>query len=282
MSDVPFSPDTVLPDTASLGTAPPDTAVPLRPAATLLLARDGAEGVQLLLLRRSESLSFAAGHWVFPGGAIDRDDFSGVASALERSKEEVDCDRPSGEFLAAQRAAVRETREEAGLELSAEPLCYYAHWVAPPLMKKRFSTWFFLAPVTPATADNEVQVDGSEIDQAEWFSPRRALREIAAGQLSVLPPTRVTLIELADCDSVEEMLDFCRRRRPPVFRPRSYIGQQQRPDSGDERFVFFYHGDAGYDELDPDLPGERHRLSLLEGEWCYENTIELSCREGRE
>jgi 8-oxo-dGTP pyrophosphatase MutT (NUDIX family) len=47
-----------------------EPAVP-RPAATVLLLRDGAEGVEILMTRRSPTASFAPGAYVFPGGGID-------------------------------------------------------------------------------------------------------------------------------------------------------------------------------------------------------------------
>ena len=44
---------------------------PTRPAATVLLMRDGASGIELLMTRRSMTASFAAGAYVFPGGGVD-------------------------------------------------------------------------------------------------------------------------------------------------------------------------------------------------------------------
>ena len=44
----------------------------LRLAATAVLLRDTEQGLEVLLLRRNAKLAFAAGAWVFPGGAIDQ------------------------------------------------------------------------------------------------------------------------------------------------------------------------------------------------------------------
>jgi 8-oxo-dGTP pyrophosphatase MutT (NUDIX family) len=46
------------------------------PAATVVLLRDGAAGIEALLVRRNSKLEFAGGMWVFPGGRLDGDDFS--------------------------------------------------------------------------------------------------------------------------------------------------------------------------------------------------------------
>ena len=78
--------------------------IPIRPAATVILARDGDRSVEVLLVRRAAELAFHGGSWVFPGGRVDPNDYA-VCGA----------DDIEG---AARAAAVREAREEAGLDLS--------------------------------------------------------------------------------------------------------------------------------------------------------------------
>src|ERR1700678_2347730 len=48
-----------------------DSPVIPRPASTLIPLRDGARGVEVFMLRRSEQATFAPGAYVFPGGRID-------------------------------------------------------------------------------------------------------------------------------------------------------------------------------------------------------------------
>ena len=50
-----------------------DKLVP-RPAATVLLLRDGSLGPEAFLLQRTRSAAFLAGAHVFPGGALDKAD----------------------------------------------------------------------------------------------------------------------------------------------------------------------------------------------------------------
>src|SRR4051812_21363847 len=50
------------------------TPVSPRAAATVVLLRDGSDGVEAYLLRRRTTMAFAAGMYVFPGGAVDRRD----------------------------------------------------------------------------------------------------------------------------------------------------------------------------------------------------------------
>lgn len=129
----------------------------VRPAATVAILRECAEGFETLLLKRSEALQFAGGLWVFPGGRVDNDDFAGDPNDL---------------LMAARRAAVRETREETALDISDCELHYFAHWTTPEPEPKRYATWFF---VTAIDAADDVAVDGSEILAHRWLTPAAAL-----------------------------------------------------------------------------------------------------------
>lgn len=100
---------------------PPGTPVPTRPAATIVLLRDGAEGPEVLLLRRTRSAGFVPGAYVFPGGRVDRDDAGPeVVSHLDGLDAEGAARRlelPTGDppALAYYLAALREAFEETGI-----------------------------------------------------------------------------------------------------------------------------------------------------------------------
>ena len=53
------------------------------PAATVVLIRDGEQGLEVLLARRSSQLAFHGGAWVFPGGLVDRGDRECILEAVE-------------------------------------------------------------------------------------------------------------------------------------------------------------------------------------------------------
>src|SRR5262244_3898831 len=82
-----------------------------RPAATVVILRDGRQGLEVFMVVRHHEIDFASGALVFPGGKVDRQDqdaawseFAGSANGtLERA------------FVVA---AARETFEEAGLVLA--------------------------------------------------------------------------------------------------------------------------------------------------------------------
>src|SRR5918993_4330592 len=89
---------------------------PPRPAATIVVLRDGRDGIEVLLSRRAERGDHNSGAWVFPGGIVEAGD--GLAHAA--------CDRLSDEQASRRLglasggldyyvAAIRECFEESGL-----------------------------------------------------------------------------------------------------------------------------------------------------------------------
>lgn len=105
---------------AGAGPAPDPVVVP-RPAATVMLLRDGTEGLEVLLLRRASSTPFVPGAHVFPGGAVDEADLPDEASDVVRGRTADEADRllgVDGGGRAFFLAAVRECLEEAGIVLA--------------------------------------------------------------------------------------------------------------------------------------------------------------------
>jgi 8-oxo-dGTP pyrophosphatase MutT (NUDIX family) len=219
----------------------------IRPAATVVVLRDGEAGPEVLLVARTSKAGFARGAWVFPGGVVDNHELAG--------RDQRD---------AAQLAAVRECREEAGLNLVAEDLLPVSHWLTPEQSPKRFATWFFLYH---SMADEAVLVDGGEIVDYRWAEPRVLLDEHRQGQLKLLPPTYVTLLELCRHQSVGETVAAYRRRGLRYFQPRFAMHGK--------RMCFLYQEDAGYDSLDPEVAGPRHRGYMDDSGCHYECNIGL-------
>ena len=87
-----------------------------KPAATVVLLRDGDDGPEVLLAKRSSKLAFHGGAWVFPGGRVDPEDYA---------------DDVDDEFAAARRAAAREALEEAGLHVDPDTLVHVSNWTTP-------------------------------------------------------------------------------------------------------------------------------------------------------
>jgi 8-oxo-dGTP pyrophosphatase MutT (NUDIX family) len=161
-------------------------------AATVLILR-AAEGIEVLLVRRSHRASFMANAFVFPGGRVDELD---AATA--------------GPEQASRVAASRELREEVALECAdLTRLVPFAHWITPSMEPKRFDTDFFVLGLRGDEA-GAIRVDGSEVFDPLWLAPGEALGRYLEGRLNLPPPTACTLEEL-DAE-IEEAQDACQKR----------------------------------------------------------------------
>jgi len=200
----------------------------LRPAASILLLRDGPQGLEVLMLKRAEHLSFAPGAYVFPGGAVD------VADHDRRSWLPLINSRRWDDTMPFRIAALRELHEEAGLLqvkhqinkrikpakyvafrrmvartglLDTRHMVHFAHWITPEGIKKRFDTHFF---VTRWNYRGKLRADGYEAVSLKWVSPRRILSHWEAGKTPLMFPTRLNLMKLAQTDRVAAAMAYCR------------------------------------------------------------------------
>lgn len=184
---------------------------PVLPAASLILMRDRASGPpELLMIRRSAALVFAAGAYVFPGGRVDPAD---VAAATDRWQ---GTDPAEG---AARIAALRETEEEAGIAAAAgiAELVPFARWLPPAEAPRRFDTRFYLAAARDGLT--APVADGTESDAAFWASAQDVLEACAAGRGHAIFPTRRLLERLAEFGSFAEARDQALRLPERVIAP---------------------------------------------------------------
>jgi 8-oxo-dGTP pyrophosphatase MutT (NUDIX family) len=221
------------------------------PAATVVLLRDGVRGLETLMLRRDANLAFAGGAWVFPGGRVDPED---------RPADGTGGDTDLAELTAARNAAAREAMEEAGLTIDAETLVWFAHWTPQQSIERRFATWFFAA----RAPQGAVVIDDGEIRDHEWVAPDEVLRRHAAGEISLLPPTWMTLRLLGAHARVDDALARMDADEPSVYQTR--LGRQEGV------LVAMWDGDAGYESGEVDRPGPRHRLWLGDAGWRLEQS----------
>ena len=232
----------------------------LRPAATVLLLRDAAHGMEVLMTRRSMTASFIPGAYVFPGGGID------AADALAHEKGEAFCTRRSTQSalqLTQAVAAIRESFEELGvllarhangsyastddiaaldrqapfaeqceergLRLAANEVFVLARWVADRVGPRRFDTLFMVARMPEG---QEPVADESEQFDPVWVRPADALARHATGNFLMIFPTIRTLQRLQDYASVAAVLQACAASEQPLWTscPRTGLlaGQQAR------------------------------------------------------
>lgn len=154
--------------------------------------------------------------------------------------------------------AIRETLEESGMEISGE-LHYFMEFTTPEQLR-RFRTAFFISQVESGLP---VEVDGSEIVDYQWQSPKYFLDMYQDRKLQLMVPTGLTLMRLARFQSTQQVIAEIPREEHFVLYPEwHYL-----PDAskamvfpGDER-----HSTGG------DLQGMKHRCTFAgqSKHWSY-------------
>ena len=222
------------------------------PAATVVLLRDGEQGLESLMLRRNSKLEFAGGMWVFPGGRVDPD-------RLPRRRARR---RPRRARVRGSAAAAREALRRPTSSSIPSTLVWFSHWTPPAIAPKRFA---HLLLRRAGAGGRRSQIDGGEIHGHAWMTPADAMRRRNALEIELSPPTWITLEQLAAVRTTAEALAGRSASQPPEWFATRIAGV----DGG---VVALYHGDAGYDDEDADRPGPRHRLWMLDSGWRYERT----------
>ena len=172
-----------------------------RPAGTVILLRGGGDALEVLLVRRNPTARFMGGAWVFPGGAVNRQE--GQGDDAHRA------------------AAIRELEEEAGITI-ADPaeLVPFSRWITPAEVKIRFDAWFYLAPLPHGA---QAQPDGGEVVEARWYEPGAALEARHRGELFLVFPTIKHLEQLSGFASADELLAHARGRAIHPVQPRVFL-----------------------------------------------------------
>jgi 8-oxo-dGTP pyrophosphatase MutT (NUDIX family) len=169
-----------------------------RPAATVILLRGGADALEVLLVKRNPASKFMGGAWVFPGGAVDRNDGEGQP--------------------ALRAAALRELGEEAGIHQdNPDTLIPFSRWITPAAVKIRFDTWFYLTPLPDGATP---EIDGSEIVDARWYEPRQALEAAGRGELLLVFPTIKHLEQISPFESAQALMKYAQGREVLPVQPR--------------------------------------------------------------
>ncbi|TSE00992.1 NUDIX hydrolase [Skermania sp. ID1734] len=223
-----------------------DTAVPTpKDAATVILLRDAAAGIEVFLLRRVGAMAFAGGMTVFPGGGVDPSDadtsIGWAGPPVSWWADRFGVDEPRAKALVC--AAVRETFEECGVLLAGpSPDTVVAdtsgYRSARELLEKReLSFADFLAAeklvlradllrpwanwITPvgeprrydtrffvAVVPAGQRADGQTPEAAAvaWATPQAAIDEWRAGRSILLPPTWTQLNTLAQYADTDAVL----------------------------------------------------------------------------
>jgi len=197
-------------------------AQPAIPAATLILFRPSADAAadEHLFVERAQTMAFAGGATVFPGGRVDAgdrdlakhftdidpDDAAARVAAIRETIEEAGVaiglspapDLATVEHLRAQLVEGRvfgDVLASAGLDLALNTLVPFARWCPNFSETRNFDTRFYLAPL-PIDA-HPARVDETENVHLFWATAQQVIDRAAAGEISVIFPTRRNLERLA-------------------------------------------------------------------------------------
>jgi 8-oxo-dGTP pyrophosphatase MutT (NUDIX family) len=128
-------------------------------------------------------------------GAI-REVFEETTVLLGTSAEEL----PDPSWAAEARARVHShgegfatTISRAGLRLHPGAMAYFARWVTPEELPKRYDTRFYAAAMP---AGQEAVAAVGEVESLEWITPARALARADTNEAYTLPPTRAALTSM--------------------------------------------------------------------------------------
>lgn len=258
---------------------------PVRPAASVVMLRDGADGLEVFLLKRHGLSDVLGGVYVFPGGKVDAQDaMPGMRARLDLPPQALHAALGEPELdhiqaTALHVAALREAFEESGvlyargadaqqaamawdllrqghsfdevlqamsLRLEASRLQPWSRWITPVIgavVRKRFDTRFFLAPVPEGQLARH---DDHEATESVWLTPRAALRQYWDRAIELAPPQILGLAHLSRHASVAGALAQARGRLPPTIRPELFEADGTR--------VVCYPGDGRHSVRERALP----------------------------
>lgn len=147
---------------------------PIRPAATIILWRDTAQGREILMGQRGAAAVFMPSKYVFPGGGVDAVDHAGPEVALTgpcRARLALHCPEDAPDAATLGRAALRELHEETGLRPApGTALRFVFRAITPPGRSRRFDARFFLVSAEGALGDTVTFSDATdELSHLHWI-----------------------------------------------------------------------------------------------------------------
>jgi 8-oxo-dGTP pyrophosphatase MutT (NUDIX family) len=103
-----------------------------------------------------------------------------------------------------------------GLLLRSDLLVAWTHWITPEFEPRRYDTRFFVAVLPEGQVTRDVS---TESDQVGWMRPRDAIASVDDGRMQMLPPTYVTVQDMAALRAPEEALQVAPDRRIRPIQP---------------------------------------------------------------
>ncbi len=256
-------------------------------AATVVLLRDAAQGLEVLLLRRHQASNVLGGAFVFPGGKLDAaDQHPTLLSRLSQdslqlqarlAEPDIAPAQAAGLFVAAIREAFEECRVLLGqaatgtpdisglhaslaagqtwadalhthsLQLQTEALVPWTRWITPKQASVTNKRFDTRFFITQVPADQTAQHDDHETTEALWIGPREALMRYWNREIELAPPQIMSLVHLSRHANAQSALAEAKNRKPPVVQPE--------PFDQDGIRTICYPGDPRHSIAEPAFPG---------------------------
>ncbi len=267
-----------------LNTEPGDG--PLRASASVVMLRDGAEGLEVFLLKRHGLSDVLAGAYVFPGGKVDPQDarpdlqarLDLPVGAMHAALNEPALDEQQAAALHV--AALREAFEETGvlyardagaaqaglawqqlqegrafdqvlrtlsLRLEASRLQPWSRWITPSVGGVIRKRFDTRFFLADVPPGQVPRHDDHEAIDSVWLTPRRALQKYWDQEIELAPPQIMSLAHLSRHGCVGSAIAEARRRKPPVILPEPFEHEGGR--------AMCYPGDSLHSIRERALPG---------------------------
>lgn len=261
-------------------------------SASVVLLRDSAQGMQVLLLKRHQASNVLGGAFVFPGGKLDQADQSPAllaklsqdAATLQQrlAEPELGTERAAGLFVAAIREAFEECRillgqattnplklqalqnalasgqswseafQNLSLQLSTDHLVPWTRWITPRQASVTSKRFDTRFFITRVPEGQTAEHDNFEATETLWTTPREALIRYWDHQIELAPPQIMGLVQLARHTHTQSALTEAQSRRPPVVKPE--------PFDQDGIRTICYPGDPRHSVQQPAFPGPTRLL----------------------
>ena len=217
------------------------------PAATVIMLRDGTEGLEVLMVQRTRKADFAGGALLFPGGKVDAADLdvinggrcalpadipehlrairvAGVREVFEEANILFARESGATELISEDRAkalslkyrqplldrevTLHDIAEAEDLQVASDRLVPFAHWITPESSRRRFDTHFLVAR---APTGQLAHHDDWETLETIWIEPLTAITDAEADRRRVVFPTRMNLKKVSQSATVDAAVDLAAR-----------------------------------------------------------------------
>lgn len=259
---------------------------PARPAATVIMLRDGLDGLEVFMLKRHVLSDVLGGAFVFPGGKVDPQDaqldmsayLDQIPESLHSSLNEPDIDPTTAAALYV--AAAREVFEESGilfalgakadhaaqatalardgfpfdevlarlqLRLHTQGLAPWSRWITPTMPSVSNKRFDTRFFVAAVPPGQTAVHDNVEATDSTWLTPRAALTLYRDGLIVLAPPQIMTLAHLSRYSTTQQAVFEAGSRPPPVIRPEPFEHEGLR--------MLCYPGDERHSVNERAMPG---------------------------